>query len=249
MSMGTVKGLAMRLPRRLQVLGVVALMLGGASALAADGGSAEFADTIEQRLLACAACHGKQGEGIRQSEYYPRIAGKPAEYLYRQLVNFRDGRRTYPQMVYFTRHLSDEYLHEIATYYSKLQPGFPTPIQPSATKASLARGEVLVRNGDPAKGVPACAACHGKALTGMLPGVPGLIGLYPDYIYAQMGAWQRGIRHAQEPDCMAKVAAKLNGPDTSAVAAYLAYQPGTPSSVPAPESKQKLPLVCGSQPQ
>jgi cytochrome c553 len=218
------------------------------SALAADA-APEFSDTIEQRLLACSACHGKQGEGIRQNEYYPRIAGKPAEYLYRQLVNFRDGRRTYPQMVYFSRHLSDEYLHEIATYYSKLQPPFPTPIQPSATKVALARGEVLVRNGDPAKGIPACAACHGKALTGMLPGIPGLIGLYPDYINAQMGAWQRGIRHASEPDCMAKIAAKLSGVDSAAVAAYLAYQPGTPSTLPAPESKQKLPMACGSQPQ
>ena len=136
----------------------------------------------------CSFCHGKQGEGHRQNEYYPRIAGKPPEYLYRQLVNFRDGRRTYPQMVYMSRHLSDEYLREIASYYSKLSPGFPTPIQPSATKEALARGEQIVRNGDQAKGIPACVACHGKALTGMLPGVPGLVGLYPDYINGQMGA-------------------------------------------------------------
>ena len=79
---------------------------------AADAGT-EFADTLAQRLVACSFCHGKQGEGHRENEYYPRIAGKPAEYLYRQLVNFRDGRRTYPQMVYMSRHLSDEYLREI----------------------------------------------------------------------------------------------------------------------------------------
>jgi cytochrome c553 len=225
------------------------VLFAAAPARAADPGSPEFADTIEQRLLACSACHGKQGEGSRRNEYYPRIAGKPAQYLYRQLVSFRDGKRTYPQMVYFSRHLSDEYLMEIATYYSKLQPPFPTPIQPSATKDALARGEALVRNGDPAKGIPACAACHGKALTGMQPGIPGLVGLYPDYINAQMGAWQGGVRHATEPDCMAKIAAKLSGTDSSAVAAYLAYQPGTPTTLPAPESKQKLPMPCGSQAQ
>jgi cytochrome c553 len=111
-------------PRRLVILVIASIFLVAASVLAADAGI-EFSDTIEQRLIACAACHGKQGEGIRQNEYYPRIAGKPAEYLYRQLVNFRDGRRTYPQMVYLVRHLSDEYLREIATYYSKLQPPFP----------------------------------------------------------------------------------------------------------------------------
>ena len=230
------------------ILFAAPLFLAGTPALAADTGT-EFSDTLPQRLLACSACHGKQGEGSRQNEYYPRIAGKPAEYLYRQLVNFRDGRRTYPQMVYFSRHLSDEYLLEIATYYSKLQPPFPTPIQPSATKEVLTRGEALVRNGDPSKGIPACAACHGKALTGMQPGIPGLVGLYPDYINAQLGAWQRGIRHASEPDCMAKIAAKLSGIDSSAVATYLAYQPGSPATLPAPESKQKLPMACGSQPQ
>ena len=165
---------------------------------AADAGT-EFADTLEQRLIGCSFCHGKQGEGHRQNEYYPRIAGKPPEYLYRQLVNFRDGRRTYPQMVYMSRHLSDEYLREIALLLLEAEPGFPTPIQPSATKEALARGEQIVRNGDQAKGIPACVACHGKALTGMLPGVPGLVGLYPDYINGQMGAWRSGLRKATEP--------------------------------------------------
>ena len=216
---------------------------------AADPSGIEFADTMEQRMLACAGCHGKQGEGSRQNEYYPRIAGKPAEYLYRQLVNFRNGRRTYPQMVYFSRYLSDEYLREIATYYSKLTPSFPTPIQPSVTKEVLARGEAIVRKGDQAKGIPACAACHGKALTGMQPGIPGLVGLYPDYIVSQLGAWRSGLRHASEPDCMARIAARMSGADGAAAAAYLAYQPGTPTSLPAPDTKQKLPMNCGSQPQ
>jgi len=232
------------------ICGVVVSMLlclAATPARPADAGAPEFSDTLEQRLLACSGCHGKQGEGSRENETYPRIAGKPAQYLYRQLVNFREGRRTYPQMVYFTRYLSDEYLMEIAAYYSKLKPPFPTPIQPSATRDALARGEMLVRQGDRAKGIPPCVACHGKALTGMLPGIPGLVGLFPDYINAQMGAWQGGVRHATEPDCMAKIAAKLSGTDRSAVAAYLAYQPGTPATLPEPEARQELPLACGSQ--
>jgi len=228
---------------------VAAIAMIFACGASAQTGAPEFSDTMEQRMLACAGCHGKQGEGSRQNEYYPRIAGKPPEYLFRQLVNFRDGRRSYPQMVYFTRYLSDDYLREIAVYYSKMTPPFPTPIQPSATKDALTRGEQLVRNGDQAKGIPACASCHGKALTGMLPGVPGLVGLYPDYINGQLGAWRSGLRRASEPDCMARIAQRMNGSDSAAVAAYLAYQPGTPTSLPAPEAKQKLPMACGSQPQ
>lgn len=226
---------------------LASLLLVTSHAIAATPPLPGVVDTLEQRLAPCSYCHGKQGEGVRQNEYYPRIAGKPAGYLYRQLRNFRDGRRTYPQMVYFVRHLSDDYLLEIATYYSKLQPGFPTPIKPTASKEILARGEALALRGDAAKDIPACSTCHGKALTGMQPAIPGLVGLYPDYINAQLGAWQRGSRRAAEPDCMAKIATKLSGADMSAVSAWLAAQPGSPTTLPAPESRQKLPLPCGSQ--
>ena len=236
------------MPRAGALSVVLAAMLAGASGLARGADALPGPpDTLEQRLLACAACHGKQGEGSRQNEYYPRIAGKPSNYLFQQLVHFRDGKRGFPQMVYFVRYLSDDYLHQIADYYAKLQPPFPTPIKPVATAQQLARGGQLAQQGDPAKGIPACSACHGRALTGMQPAVPGLIGLYPDYINSQFGAWQRGVRHAAEPDCMAQIAGKLGAADITAVAAWLASQPGTPASVPAPESKQKLPLTCGSQ--
>src|SRR5262252_6461664 len=123
------------------------LVLAAAVVRAADP-SPPLADTLEQRLEACGACHGKQGEGGRAKEYYPRIAGKPAGYLYRQLVSFRDGRRTYPEMVYLTRYMTDEYLQEIANYYSKLKPSFPTPIRPSTSPEAIARGATLVKQGD-----------------------------------------------------------------------------------------------------
>lgn len=230
--------------------GVLALFLMFAlrAHAAADAGT-EFADTLEQRLAACAACHGKQGEGGRRNEYYPRLAGKPAEYLYRQLVNYRDGRRTYPQMVYFTRHLSDAYLREIAGYYAKLSPSYPAPLAPSAARSALARGEQLARNGDPAKDIPACTACHGKSLTGTLPAIPGLVGLVPDYINGQLGGWRSGLRRASEPDCMARIAQRLSGADSAAVSAYLSSLPGSPSSKPAPETGQKLPMDCGVVPE
>lgn len=56
-------------------------------------------DTMEARLLACAACHGPQGRGTSNT-YFPRLAGKPAGYLLNQLVAFRDGRRRYSPMNY-----------------------------------------------------------------------------------------------------------------------------------------------------
>jgi cytochrome c553 len=56
-------------------------------------------NTMEARLQACAACHGAKGEGI-DNPYFPRLAGKPAGYLYNQLVAFKNGQRHYPPMTY-----------------------------------------------------------------------------------------------------------------------------------------------------
>ena len=201
-------------------------------------------DTVEQRLLGCALCHGEKGEGLLINEYYPRLAGKPTLYLYNQLLNFRDKRREYPIMNYMVAFLSDAYLFEIATHYSKLQPPFPKP-STRAGAAELALGGKLVNEGDAARQLPACTSCHGKALTGLEPAVPGLLGLYPPYIAAQMGAWKDNKRHAMQPDCMHDVAQTLTPADFSAITAWLVAQPVPADTRPAPAGSLKLPLECG----
>ncbi|MFO1302231.1 MAG: c-type cytochrome [Burkholderiales bacterium] len=145
-------------------------------------------------------------------------------------------------MVYFTRHLSDAYLREIADHYARLEPAYPPPAS-GVDRAVLARGEALVREGDRAKDIPACAACHGKSLTGMLPATPGLVGLVPDYVNGQLGAWRSGLRRADAPDCMARIAQRLSAADGAAVAAYLASLPGSHA---APEAATRLPMECGT---
>lgn len=211
--------------------------------------AAVVSNTLEQRVAACAICHGKQGEGVRKSEYYPRLAGKPTEYLYSQLIGFRERRRnSSPVMTYMVGALSDNYLHEIAAYYSALRPELPAPT-PRAPPAKLALGETIALKGVAARDIPACAGCHGGTLTGMLPGIPGLVGLYPDYITAQLGAWKNGLRNSTAPDCMARIASRMTGEDISAVAAFLASRTATPDTPPAPAQFVKLPLACGSAPQ
>ncbi|MEO8847317.1 MAG: c-type cytochrome [Casimicrobiaceae bacterium] len=236
----------MSLPRgrRLCAVLVVAFSLAGAAAVLAQE-PARIADTLEQRLLACAACHGKEGEGVRRNGYYPRIAGKPADYLYQQLENFRDGKRAFPQMVYFVRHLSDAYLREIADHYADLHPAALSPAA-AAAAATMLRGATLVRKGDSARGIPACVDCHGDTLGGRLPAIPALAGLYPDYVTAQLESWQRGIRHARAPDCMSTIASKLGGADIAAITAWLAAQP-VAAAPPQPPGTARLPLDCGSQ--
>jgi cytochrome c553 len=220
--------------------------------------------TAAQRLAACTSCHGSaatpQGAppadlsagpigsgGARQ--YFPRIAGKPAGYLYNQLTNFRDGRRRYPLMSWMVQHLSDEYLHEIADYFSTQH--VPAPVIDRATlpAAELERGRQLVMRGDAALKVPACIACHGERLTGALPAIPGLVGLPRDYINAQFGAWRNGSRHALAPDCMGQIATRLSLADVSAISAWLASEPLPADPGPAPQPARPLPLACGSAPE
>lgn len=202
-------------------------------------------DTLAQRALACAACHGKEGRATSEG-FFPRIAGKPAGYLYHQLINFREGRRQNLSMTYMVDHLSDAYLMEIAGYFSSLNLPYPPPQPVNATRAQLERGRQLVMQGDAANNVPACIACHGQQLTGVAPDIPGLLGLPRDYLNAQFGAWRNGARKTPAPDCMAQITERLSIDDISAVSAWLASQAVPGAGKPAPSSAARLPLPCAN---
>lgn len=216
-------------------------MLGLASSTAAAAPA--FEDTMAQRLLACTGCHGKDGRAASDG-YYPRIAGKPAGYLNRQLRAFRDGQRPYALMNHLLAPLDDAYLQEIAHHFATLNLPYAVPAPPRADAATLRRGQALAQQGDAARDIPACQACHGAALTGMGADVPGLLGLPVDYLNAQLGAWRTGARRAEAPDCMAQIAQRLQPEDVNALAHWLAAQP-----VPAPpaaEAPGPAPMRCGS---
>ena len=235
---------------RLALLAWLILSLLAASLCPATA-AAPFEDTIAQRTLACTACHGPQGRAAPDG-YYPRLAGKPAGYLYNQLLNFRDGRRHYGLMTQLIDPLSDAYLLEIAQYFSALEVAYPAPLPAIAPAEVLRRGEQLVMQGEPARKVPACVQCHGLAMTGVAPGIPGLLGLPRDYLNAQLGAWKAGQRSAHAPDCMKDVVARLSLEDINAVAAWVAAQPLPADTHPAASLPALAPgaaaISCGSAP-
>jgi cytochrome c553 len=204
-------------------------------------------DTMAARVEACTPCHGNKGEGT-SDVYFPRLAGKPSGYLYNQLLAFRSGRRRYPPMNYLLEFLPDQYLQDMADYFASQHPPLPSPTASDASAEVLKRGEALVTQGDTSAQIPACASCHGPTLTGMEPGIPGLLGLRPNYVSAQLGGWRYGTRTAKAPDCMQLVAAKLTEADVTAVAAYLATRPAPDNAVPAAKGSYILPFSCGSEP-
>jgi cytochrome c553 len=237
----TIEARARRKARRWLGLAAAAWCLGG---VAAPAGAAPFEDTIAQRVLACTGCHGREGRAAPDG-YYPRIAGKPAGYLFNQLRNFRDERRHYELMNGLLVWLDDAYLREIAEHFASLDLPYPPPLPTVATPALLAAGESLVRRGDPARGLPACNDCHGAPMTGRAPFIPGLLGLPRDYVNAQLGAWRSGQRRALPPDCMAQVAQRMSPEDIGAVSAWLAAQPVPAHAAASTDTATPLPLACG----
>ncbi len=213
--------------------------------MAAQTDGAHVPDTMQQRLKGCFSCHGKDGQGGANG-FYPRIGGKPAGYLYHQLINFQQGRRSYAAMNWMVSELPHRYLHQIADYFAHQNPPFPKGHVPNVSSAELKRGQQLVEHGDASRKVPACSSCHGKTLYGVKPDIPGLIGLPYNYITAQLGGWRNGSRHANAPDCMATIASRLTPQDVSAAAAWLATRkPSLTARPQAPDSIQ-MPMTCGS---
>ena len=231
---------AIRIP-----LALAALFLGVATCAAQT--LVATANAMASRTLACAACHGDKGQGT-DDVYFPRLAGKPAGYLMNQLRAFKAGRRHYPPMNYLIEYLPEAYLKDFADYYAAQRPPLPVPAIPTVSDTILAHGKALVTNGDAGRDIPACQGCHGVGLTGIEPGIPGLLGLRATYISAQLGAWRYGTRTAIPPDCMQIVAGHLTEDDVKAVAAWLSSRPAPDNAAPAPRGSYALPLACGSEP-
>nr|WP_260590801.1 c-type cytochrome [Variovorax sp. DXTD-1] len=203
---------------------------------------------IEQRVAACIACHGREG-ATTNAGYFPRLSGKPAGYLFNQLRSFRDGRRFNADMTYMVQHLSDAYLMEMAEYFAGLDLPYPPVSSASdATPAQLARGRQLALEGDAARRIPACVQCHGAALTGVQPAIPGLLGLPRLYVSSQLGAWLTSERHALAPDCMAEIGRRMTTADINAVASWLAVQPMPADPKPVSSLPAPLPIACGGMP-
>jgi cytochrome c553 len=228
--------------------GIALLLLGHGVITAAATPAASSPNGIEQRVAACIACHGREG-ATTNAGYFPRLSGKPAGYLFNQLRSFRDGRRFNADMNYMVQHLSDAYLMEMAEYFAGLDlPYPPVSAASDAPPAQLARGRQLALEGDAARRIPACVQCHGAALTGVQPAIPGLLGLPRLYVSSQLGAWLTNERHALAPDCMADIGRRMTTADINAVASWLAVQPMPADPKPASSLPAPLPMACGGMP-
>ena len=205
---------------------------------------------MAERTKACESCHGSEGRAGPDG-FYPRIAGKPAGYLYNQMQNFAEDRRHYTMMRRMMAPLTPQYQKEMADYFSTLQLPYPPPSNKNTqtSAAQMARGQQLALQGDATQKLPACNACHGTDLMGFQPNVPGLLGLPSAYLGAQLSAWTLGERSTKAPDCMSHIAKRLSPDDAAAVVSWLAAQ-----KIPTHTQASKPPMLatdlrCASAPE
>ncbi|MBM3360625.1 MAG: cytochrome c4 [Betaproteobacteria bacterium] len=163
----------------------------------------------------CAACHGIDGNSVITAN--PKLAGQHAEYLYKQLTNFKSGARANAVMAGMAAMLSDADMHLVAEYFSKQT----LNLGQAHTNGKGSLGEKIYRAGIQANGLPACASCHGPAGDGLPVKYPRLGGQHTEYVLNQLRQFRLGNRANDEAKVMRSIAAKLTDQEMEAVADYI----------------------------
>jgi cytochrome c553 len=187
---------------------------------AASKGDAERGKAIADGT--CAACHGADGNS--QISTNPKLAGQHPEYLLKQMKNFKsvDGKpaeRASAVMMGMISALDEGQMRDVAAWFaSQKQNGDKA----KGDAKSVAQGQKLYRAGDVAKGLAACAGCHGPAGAGMPAQYPRIGGQFADYTEAQLKAFRDGVRANDANTMMRTIALKMTDAEIKAVADYVA---------------------------
>ncbi len=174
----------------------------------------DSADQIVTKI--CSACHAADGNSATPAN--PVLAGQHAEYTAKQLANFKSGERKNPVMLGMSSALSPEDMKKLGQYFQQQKTKPRSARNPDLVKA----GQQIYRGGIMAKGVAACASCHGPNGAGIPAQYPRIAGQFAEYTVAQLNAFRSGERANDPNKMMRAVAARLSDAEINAVADYIA---------------------------
>ncbi len=166
--------------------------------------------------ITCAACHG--GDGNSAIAVNPNLAGQHAQYITKQLMNFKSGERKNQIMQSMVASLAtDQDIKNVAAYYAaqKPRPGI------ARNQALVDAGQKIYRGGDSQTGIPACAGCHSPSGAGIPAQYPRLAGQMKEYTLAQLKAFKAGERANDNAAMMRTIASRLSDKQMEAVAEYV----------------------------
>jgi cbb3-type cytochrome c oxidase subunit III len=161
----------------------------------------------------CAACH--TADGSRGIPTNPILQGQHADYLVKQLQEFKAGKRDNAIMKPMASTLSDDDMRNVAAFYASktAKPGL------SKNAGSVALGQKIWRGGIAEKSVPACAGCHGPTGAGIPSQYARLGGQHAEYVSAELTLFRAGKRN-NSPQ-MTTIAARMSDAEIAAVSDYV----------------------------
>jgi len=162
----------------------------------------------------CNNCHG--AAGVSADAIIPNLAGQSAAAIYKQLDDFKSGKRDPAVMGVYVSPLSDQNLLDLAAHYA-LMPN-PTGDTLSTRGSAHTVARRLIDVGAPLRGIAPCGSCHGPV--GVTPGAPGLGGQQRAYLELQMQSFKDGIRRNDISEQMRSVARQLTSEEIAMLAAY-----------------------------
>ena len=190
--------------------------LATAPVLAEQPAKADPAKAQQIVTQVCAACHSADGNSAAPAN--PKLASQHAEYISKQLTNFKSGERKNAVMSGMVANLIPDDIKNLGAYFSEktIKPGT------AKDKDAALRGQKLYKGGNSATGVPACAACHGPSGAGIPVQFPRLAGQHAEYLSTQLKSFRTGERANDAGKMMRMIAIKMNDQEIKDVAEYMA---------------------------
>jgi cytochrome c553 len=163
---------------------------------------------VREKAAVCVACHGPNGNSTNPD--YPILAGQSWRYIYIELKDFKEGRRSDPQMSHMAANLSQEDMIALGNFFAAQK---QAPIQFKVDGAKVEAGR---KTSDRVL----CPMCHGGGFAGENE-FPRVAGQWPQYIKKQLQDF-KARRRTNDAGNMTAVAAGLSEQDIDNLSQYIA---------------------------
>lgn len=186
----------------------LALAVLACHATVAQAQTASATTAVPAKAEVCTACHGPGGRSVQAQ--FPVLAGQTSRYMYLQLREYQEGRRTHDLMMPMTANLTRDDMRELSDYFSK-QKAAPQSFTPDPEKARLGKlraDETL------------CTMCHLGGFAGQNE-IPRVAGQQYEYVLKQLTDF-KARKRTNDAGSMNSVSNTLNDKDIENLAHYLA---------------------------
>ena len=175
--------------------------------LAYTSGFAQDVEAGRAKSAPCAACHGADGNAVAST--FPNLAGQNWRYIYLQLKDFKEGRRTNPLMTPMAQALSRQDMIDLGNFFAA-QKAKPSSFNADETKIKLGKAKA---------DETLCAMCHLGGFAGQNE-IPKVAGQQFDYIVLQLRNFKARTR-TNDAGNMTSVAQTLSETDIDNLAHYI----------------------------